>query len=60
MFVKENPDRKKIKIKIKKIKKVTPKQTKQDLNRETEKFLRSVDYARVRRFGLRSMLKSEI
>ena len=43
-----------------KVKKVKPKQTKQDLDRETVKFLRTVDYARVRGFDLQSMLKSEI
>ena len=42
--------------KTRKIKKVTSKQTKQDLNRETVKFLRTVDYAQVSGFDLRSML----
>ena len=46
--------------KTRKIKKAKLKQTKQDLNRETMKFLRTVDYARVRGFDLRSMLQSEI
>ena len=46
--------------KTRKIKKIKPKQTTQDLNRKNVKFLQTVDYARVRGFDLRSMLKSEI
>ena len=38
--------------KKRKMKKVTPKQTKKDLNRETVKFLGTVDYPRVRGFDL--------